>query len=162
MSSNKSKRWFSQGCQTPRLQILRIDREGVIDDLISHGIWRHLFKKYSLTRSSRICDVSHYCVSLGTLQWHYKPYWSLWGNVQCQQYLKKLKRCKIFKSLRSEIRVLRLQLNGKLRWISGRFHALIWRPGDTVQNPESPKLSRRVDSTVFLLNETTRKLLSNK
>ena len=40
MSSNKSKRWFSQGCQTPRLQILRIDREGVIDDLISHGIWR--------------------------------------------------------------------------------------------------------------------------
>ena len=39
-------------------------------------------------------------------------------------------------------------LNGRLRRLSGRFHTLIWRPGDTVQNLESPGLSRRVDSTV--------------
>ena len=31
-----------------------------------------------------------------------------------------------------------LQLNGKCRLISGRFHTLIWRPGDTVQTLESP------------------------
>ena len=67
----------------PRLQILRIDRERTIDGLILLGIWRHLFKKYSLTRLSRICDVSHYCVSLGTFQWHNIPYQSLWGNVRC-------------------------------------------------------------------------------
>ena len=43
-----------------------------------------------------------------------------------------------------------LQLNGKRRLISGRFHTLIWRPGDTVQNLESPGLSGRVDSTVYM------------
>ena len=37
-----------------------------------------------------------------------------------------------------------LQLNGKLRWISGRFHTLIWRLGVTAQNLESPELSGRV------------------
>ena len=34
----------------------------------------------------------------------------------------------------------------KLRRFSGRFQTLIWRPGDTVQNLESPGLSGRVDS----------------
>ena len=43
-----------------------------------------------------------------------------------------------------------LQLNGKRRLISGRFHTLIWRQGDTVQNLESPGLSGRVDSTVYM------------
>ena len=43
-----------------------------------------------------------------------------------------------------------LQLNGKRRLMSGRFHTLIWRPGDTVQNLESPGLSGRVDSTVYM------------
>ena len=37
--------------------------------------------------------------------------------------------------------------NGKLRRLSGRFHSLIWRPGDTVQNLESSGLYGRVDST---------------
>ena len=36
--------------------------------------------------------------------------------------------------------------NSKLRQLSGRFQTLIWRPGDTVQNLESPGLSGRVDS----------------
>ena len=37
--------------------------------------------------------------------------------------------------------------NGKLRGLSGRFQTLIWRPGETVQNLESPGLSGSVDST---------------
>ena len=36
--------------------------------------------------------------------------------------------------------------NSKLLRLSGRFQTLIWRPGDTVQNLESPGLSGRVDS----------------
>ena len=46
----------------PHLQILRSDSEGMIDDIISPGIRRHLCKKHSLTRSSGICDVSHHCI----------------------------------------------------------------------------------------------------
>ena len=34
--------------------------------------------------------------------------------------------------------------NGKLRRLSGRFQTLIWRPGETVQNLVSPRLSGRV------------------
>ena len=34
---------------------------------------------------------------------------------------------------------------GKFRRLSGRFQILIWRPGETVQNLESPGLSGRVD-----------------
>ena len=75
----------------PRLQILRIDRQGMIDDVISHGVWHHLGKKY------------------------------LWHNISI---------------------------------ISGRFHTLIWRRGDTVQNLECPGLSGRVDSTAVLLSSS--------
>ena len=39
--------------------------------------------------------------------------------------------------------------NGKLRRLSGRFQTLIWRPGETVQNFESPGLSGRVDMHVY-------------
>ena len=38
--------------------------------------------------------------------------------------------------------------NGKLQRLSGRFQTLIWRPGEIVQNLESPGLSGRVDSRV--------------
>ena len=34
----------------------------------------------------------------------------------------------------------------------GDFILVIWRPGDMVQNLESPGLSRRVDSTVYIWN----------
>ena len=38
-----------------------------------------------------------------------------------------------------------------LLWrLSGRYQTLIWRPGDMVQNLESPGLSRRVDSTGYI------------
>ena len=40
--------------------------------------------------------------------------------------------------------------NGKLWRLSGRFQTLIWRPGKTVQNLESPGLSGRVDSPAKL------------
>ena len=38
---------------------------------------------------------------------------------------------------------------GKSSRLSGRYQTLIWRPGGTVQNLESPGLSGRVDSTVW-------------
>ena len=50
---------------------------------------------------------------------------------------------------------LSLQLNYKVQRISGRFHSLIWRPGDTVQNLESPGLSRRVGNTGMQLYNST-------
>ena len=34
--------------------------------------------------------------------------------------------------------------------LSGRYQTLIWRPGDTVQNLESPGLSGRVDNTGYV------------
>ena len=34
-----------QGCQPPTSSIIRIGREGMIDDVIMHGTWRHLYKK---------------------------------------------------------------------------------------------------------------------
>ena len=40
--------------------------------------------------------------------------------------------------------------NGKLWRLSGWFQTLIWRPGKTVQNLESPGLSGRVDSPAKL------------
>jgi len=38
--------------------------------------------------------------------------------------------------------------NSKLRRLSRRFQTLIWRPGETVQNLESPRLFGSVDSPV--------------
>ena len=99
----------------------------MIDDVISYSIWRHLCKKYLLTRSSWIFDVPHYCVHCNHIIYHTEVYEETF-NVNNTE--------------------LSLQLNGKLWWISRRFRALIWRAGDTVQNLESPGLSGRVDSTV--------------
>ena len=36
--------------------------------------------------------------------------------------------------------------NSKLRQLSGRLQTSIWRPGETVQNVETPRLSGTVDS----------------
>ena len=38
-----------------------------------------------------------------------------------------------------------------LQWLSRRFHDLIWRPGDMVQNLDFPRLFSRVDCTVCWL-----------
>ena len=40
---------ITQGCQPPTSFLLRSDREGMIDDVIMHSTWRHLWKEYSLT-----------------------------------------------------------------------------------------------------------------
>ena len=133
------------GLSTPQdsLQIilLRIDRKGMIDDVISYRIWRHLCKKYLLTRSSWICDVPHYCVHCNHIIYHTEVYEETF-NVNSTE-----NSSNIVNYLKVIVRKLSLQLNGKLWWISRRFRTLIWRPGDTVQNLESPGLSGRVDST---------------
>ena len=134
------------GLSTPQdsLQIilLRIDREGMIDDVISYSIWRHLCKKYLLTRSSWICDVPHYCAHCNHIIYHTKVYEETFNVSSIEN------SSNIANYLKVIVRKLSLQLNGKLWWISRRFRTLIWRPGDTVQNLESPGLSGRVDGTV--------------
>ena len=48
---------FCRAVNPPLLEILRIDREGMIDDVITFNTWRHLRKKDTRwLRSSRICD----------------------------------------------------------------------------------------------------------
>ena len=66
----------------PCLQISRTDREGMIDDVILHGIWHHLCKKYSLTWP---IITNLWCFTLlCTLQWHNTQYRCLLlGNVRC-------------------------------------------------------------------------------
>ena len=50
------------------------------------------------------------------------------------------------KYLRFYCREVESTRNRKFQGLSGRFQTLIWRPGDMVQNLESPGLSGRVDS----------------
>ena len=60
--------------------------------------------------------------------------------------LQQLKQRKIFENLQQESRVYEKQ---QLWRLSGRYQALIWRPGGTVQNLDFLGLSGRVDSTAF-------------
>ena len=53
---------------------------------------------------------------------------------------------KTAKYLRFYCREVESTRNSKLWRLSRRLQTLIWRPGDTVQNLESPGLSGRVDS----------------
>ena len=88
-----------QGWQPPRLQILRIDGKGMIDDVIMHGILHHLWKKkrekdvvgmvtFDLTGFLPINHIIAYITMV---------YRRLWGNVRCYQYNISLnKLCKIF------------------------------------------------------------------
>ena len=48
--------------------------------------------------------------------------------------------------------------NSKLWQLSGRFQTVIWRPGETIQNRESPRSSGRVDSTGHLAPGQIQKL----
>ena len=78
----------------PCLQILRIDRKGMIDDVISHGIWRHLCKKYTLTRSSWICNVSHYCLYYNEIIYDTGVYEETFDVTSNVEYLK-VYSCKV-------------------------------------------------------------------
>ena len=67
------------------------------------------------------------------LQWHVGVYEETFdANMKKAQTT----RNTIVEVLLSERQVCRR--NGKLRRLSRRFHDLIWRPGDMVQNLESP------------------------
>ena len=57
----------------PCLQILRIDREGVIGDIIMHLTWRHLCQKYLLTlivMNLQCLTWLFYFSQITLLQWH--------------------------------------------------------------------------------------------
>ena len=71
-------RWFLNLCATnkgvnpPRLQILRIDGDWVIDDVIVQGTWRYFLEKNARKRCCFNCNIwpnwftfhqSHYCLS---------------------------------------------------------------------------------------------------
>ena len=72
----------------PRLQILRIDKEGRVDEVIMNGIWCHLCKKYLLTpiitnlrwhwqNAQKSCNffwVIFELIGLLLLQWHARVY----------------------------------------------------------------------------------------
>ena len=52
-----SQEWKSlhyRAVNPPRHQLLRIDREGMIDDVISHDKWRHLCQKMLVDSNQRI------------------------------------------------------------------------------------------------------------
>ena len=90
------------------LQIFGIDREGMIDDIISHGIWRHWCKKYLLTWSSQICNVSHYCAHCNGIIYHTELYDEMFNvNSKIAQTTQNIQTFIVAK--------LNLQLNGKLR-----------------------------------------------
>ena len=107
----------------------------MIDDVIMHCTWRICTKKK--TRETWpdwfTSHQSLYCL-------HYNGiHRSLWGNVWHSQQNSS-------NNAKFHCRKVESTRNGKLGRLSGRFQTLIWRPGETVQNLESPGLSGRVDS----------------
>ena len=75
-----------QGCQPPHLQILRIDREGIIDDVIMHKIMTSFVQKdmqndvvgiVTFVPDCFTSHQSHYCLYYNGI------YWGFLGNVQC-------------------------------------------------------------------------------
>ena len=144
------------------LQILRIDREGMIDDVITHGTWRYLCEKYLLTpivtnlrqrwhktREKMLSAfvtfdlvgfTSHQYIII--LQW-YSGFYDETFVVN----IKKAQTTKTVELLLSECRIFWRNGKLKLRRLSGRFQTVISRPGDKVQTLESPGLSGTVDST---------------
>ena len=106
----------------------------MIEDVVMHCTWRHLCKKTGETWPDWFTShQSLYCL-------HYNGiHRSLWGNVWHSQQNSS-------NNAKFHRRKVESTRNGKLGRLSGRFQTLIWRPGETVQNLESPGLSGRVDS----------------
>ena len=73
----------------PRLQILRIDGEWVIDDVIMQGTWHHFLKKRKTHKKDVLLIVTFDQKLIGLLPSNHitayitMAYRSLWGNVQC-------------------------------------------------------------------------------
>ena len=119
----------------------------MIDDVIMHCTWRICTKKK--TRETWpdwfTSHQSLYCL-------HYNGiHRSLWGNVWHSQQNSS-------NNAKFHCRKVESTRNGKLGRLSGRFQTLIWRPGETVQNLESPGLSGRVDN---IAQGTQRPFLEN-
>ena len=141
----------------PLLQILRIDREGMTDDVITDGTWRHLCKKYSLAplvtnlwwhKTCKKDVVGKLCIFEMTgsllLQWHARVYEETlnvnFKIVETMQYILNLAceqaPCSQGTSIWNFI-VWKSSLywrNRKLLrlWLSGRSHTLIWSLEDMV------------------------------
>ena len=105
-------RWFLNLCATnkgvnpPRLQILRIDGDWVIDDVIMQGTWRHFLEKNARKRCCFNCNIwpnwftfhqSHYCLSYNGIP---ECVWK--RSLLTEKYLK---QCKIFDISLSESRI---------------------------------------------------------
>ena len=150
----------------PGFQILRIDWEGMKDDVIMHGSWCLLCKKYLLTPITT------------NLWWQKMPEKDVVGNVTSDliallptthiityiiQYgiLKVYeKTCNVNSKIAQTMQSIwnfiveksTLQENGTsviIREISDS--KFIWKLGDAVQNLESAGFPGRVDSTVMIL-----------
>ena len=121
------------------LQILRVYREGMIDDVICA-------KKTPWIRSSRIFVV--------TQNAHKRCCWhcNIWPITLllisklhtgvCEEILNVNIKIIIIQTTKNIWNFIvgksSLQEMANFRQLSGRFHTLIWRPGDMVQNLESP------------------------
>ena len=137
-----------QGCQKPpRLQILKIDGEGMIDDVIMRGTWRHVCKKCSLIliitnlemRGKDVVGIVTFDL-IGLLPTNHIIILQGHVGVYEETFDANMKIAQTTRNTIAEILLSKRQVcrrNGKLRRLSRRFHTLIWRPGDMVQNLES-------------------------
>ena len=119
-------------------------KEGIIYDVILHETWRHLCKKTCEKDLVEVVTfvpdwfISHQSCIIITM-----TYRGFWGNVRCL----KLNSSNNAKYLKFHWQKVESTRNSELWQLSRRFQTLIWRPGEMVQNRESPGLYRRVDST---------------
>ena len=116
----------------PCPQILRIDREGTIDKVIMHSAYDvicHLFKLYNLTWLAYYPPITLLLI----LQWHTRVCEETFNvNSKITQTMQNIRNFIVRKSIYKKWKI---------------FQTLIWRPGERVQNLESPGLYGRVDST---------------
>ena len=146
------------------LQIFRVDREWIIDDIIMHElIWAKNTRWFRLSRIfvqnawKRCC---WHCniwpiILLLILKLHTGVCEEMFNvNIKIVQTTQNIWNFIVGKSS--------LQEMANFRLLSGRFHTLIWRPGDTVQNLESLGLSGRFDSTAHFNLKTVYNNFSSK
>ena len=129
----------------PYHQILRIDREGMIDNVIPHDKWRHNYTKnarwFQLTYIVQTVHIQpHYCLNYSGIPEFMRKH----SMLTVAQTTQNIWNFMVGKSSLQEIATLSI--------IREIYRTLIWRPGDMVQTLKSPGLSARVDSTVGIGN----------
>ena len=110
-----------QGCQPPRLQILRIDGEGMIDDVIMQGTLRHLWKKK--TREKDVVGIVTFD-RIGLLPTNHIIAWLYYNGIP--EFLRKRSMfgsSNNAKYLKFHLQKVESTRNGKLRRLSERFHS---------------------------------------